>query len=67
MIARRAAVTALPVVSYEHQRALAVGLLTCERVLAELDGRPPTSLSDVGRGALGVGALGGALGAPVLR
>ena len=45
VIARRAAVTALPVVSFEHQRALAVGLLTCERVLAELDGRPATSLS----------------------
>jgi hypothetical protein len=39
-IARRAAVTALPLVSYEHQRALAVGLLTCEQVLADLDGRP---------------------------
>jgi hypothetical protein len=35
----------LPRVSYEHQRALAVGLLTCERVLAELDGRPLTSQS----------------------
>ena len=44
--------TALPRVSYEHQRALAVGLLTCERVLAELDGRPATSLSDVGRETL---------------
>src|SRR5262245_51861785 len=33
VIARRAAVTALPVVSFEHQRALAVGLLTCERLL----------------------------------
>ena len=52
VIARRAAVTALPVVSYEHQRALAVGLLTSERVLAELDGRPVTSLSDVGRETL---------------
>jgi hypothetical protein len=47
VIARRAAVTALPRVSYEHQRALAVGLLTCERVLAELDGRPLTSRSAV--------------------
>jgi hypothetical protein len=45
VIARRAAVTALPRVSFEHQRALAVGLLTCERVLAELDGRPATSHS----------------------
>jgi hypothetical protein len=47
MIARRAAMTALPLVSYEHQRALAVGLLTCERVLAELDGRPSSSLTEV--------------------
>jgi hypothetical protein len=47
MIARRAAMTALPLVSYEHQRALAVGLLTCERVLADLDGRPSSSLTEV--------------------
>ena len=52
VIARRAAVTALPVVSHEHQRALAVGLLTCERVLAELDGRPETTLSALGRDTL---------------
>jgi hypothetical protein len=52
VIARRAAVTALPVVSFEHQRALAVGLLTCERLLAELDGEPSDSLSSTGRQAL---------------
>ena len=52
VIARRAAITALPQVSYEHQRALAVGLLTCERVLAELDGRPTKALSDLGRETL---------------
>jgi hypothetical protein len=52
VIARRAAVTALPVVSFEHQRALAVGLLTCERLLAELDGEPSDSLSPTGRAAL---------------
>ena len=39
-------------VSYEHQRALAVGLLTCERVLAELDGRPAKTLSALGRETL---------------
>jgi hypothetical protein len=52
LIARRAAVNALPRVSYEHQRALAVGLLTCERVLAELDGRPLTSQSALARETL---------------
>jgi hypothetical protein len=52
VIARRAAVTALPVVSFEHQRALAVGLLTCERLLAELDGEPSDSMSSTGRRAL---------------
>jgi hypothetical protein len=52
VIARRAAVTALPVVSYEHQRALAVGLLTCERVLADLDGQPATELSDLASATL---------------
>lgn len=52
VIARRAAVTALPRVSFEHQRALAVGVLTCERVLAELDGRPATSQSTIARETL---------------
>jgi hypothetical protein len=52
VIARRAAVTALPVVSFEHQRALAVGLLTCERLLAELGGEPSDSMSTTGREAL---------------
>jgi hypothetical protein len=52
VIARRAAVTALPRVSYEHQRALAVGVLTCERVLAELDGRPASSQSAIAQATL---------------
>lgn len=39
-IARRAALTALPVAAAERQRVLAVGIMACERVLAELDGRP---------------------------
>src|SRR5262245_24682379 len=52
VIARRAAVTALPVVSFEHQRALAVGLPPGERLRAELDGEPSDSLSPPGRAAL---------------
>jgi len=40
LIARRAAVSALPVASEPRQRALAVGLITCGRVLDWLDGRP---------------------------
>ena len=44
-IALRAARTALPVVPEEWQRVMAVAVLTCERLLAELDGRPSTALS----------------------
>jgi hypothetical protein len=40
-IALHCAITALPVVSAERQRVLAVGILAADRVLAELDGRPP--------------------------
>ena len=39
VIARRAAAAALPIASESRQRALAVGLLTCARLLAQLDGR----------------------------
>jgi hypothetical protein len=39
-IALRCAAIALPVVSAERQCALAVGILTANRVLSELDGRP---------------------------
>jgi hypothetical protein len=39
-IARRAALTALPIASAERQRVLAVGILGCERALAELEMRP---------------------------
>ena len=67
VIARRAAVTALPQVSFEHQRALAVGLLTCERVLAALDGRPRLLALGARPGDLGRGALCRALGSAVLR
>jgi hypothetical protein len=51
-IALRAAATALPVVSAELQNAMAVSLLSCNRVLAELDGRPPGSLDEASREAL---------------
>jgi hypothetical protein len=44
-IALRAARTALHVVSEEWQRVMAVGVLSCERLLADLDGRPGTALS----------------------
>ncbi len=39
-IALRCATTALPVVAHERQRVMAVSVLTCNRVLAALDGRP---------------------------
>jgi hypothetical protein len=48
-----AATTALPVVSAERQRALAVALLTGARVLDELDGRPGSARVDGGRGPAG--------------
>jgi hypothetical protein len=39
-IALRSAIAALPVVSEERQRVLAVAVLAAERVLSDLDGRP---------------------------
>jgi hypothetical protein len=39
-IALRSATMALPVVAAERQRVMAVSVLACEQVLAELDGRP---------------------------
>lgn len=51
-IALRCATTALPVVSAERQRVLAVGLLACERMLDDLDGRPPGTLGPASRAAL---------------
>ncbi len=45
------ATTALPVVAEERQRVLAVALLACEQVLADLDGRAPGQLSDATREA----------------
>jgi hypothetical protein len=40
------------VAAAERQRVLAVGVLSCERVLADLDGRPPGSLEEGSRSAL---------------
>jgi hypothetical protein len=51
-IALRSATTALPVVAAEWQRVMAVGVLACERVLAELDGRPGGGLEEQSRSAL---------------
>lgn len=52
MIALRAATTALPVSADERQRTLAVGVLSCERVLDELEGRRPGTVSEQSRAAL---------------
>ncbi|HMG28878.1 MAG TPA: hypothetical protein VK585_02010 [Jiangellaceae bacterium] len=52
LIALRSATLALPVVAAERQRVMAVSVLVCERVLAELDGLPAGSLHDDSRRAL---------------
>ena len=52
LIALRCATTALPVVAAERQQVMAVAVLTCERVLAGLDGRPPGGLEERSRQAL---------------
>ena len=51
-IALRAAMTALPVVSEERQRVLAVAVLAAERGRCDLDGRPVDELSAPSRRAL---------------
>jgi hypothetical protein len=51
-IALGSATMALPVVAAERQRVMAVSVLTCERVLAELDGRAVGALEDQSRLAL---------------
>jgi hypothetical protein len=51
-IALGSAIVALPVVAAERQRVLAVGVLSCNRVLAELEGRPPADLEAPSRAAL---------------
>ncbi|WP_174776780.1 MULTISPECIES: hypothetical protein [Cryobacterium] len=45
LIALRAATSALPVTSADHQRALAVGILNCERHLTEADGMIPDDVA----------------------
>lgn len=51
-IALRAARTALPIVAEERQLMMATAVLTCERLLAELDGRPCAPLSQESADAL---------------
>jgi hypothetical protein len=51
-IALGSARLALPVVAAERQGVLAVAVLSCERVLAELDGRPVGDLEDQSRSVL---------------
>jgi hypothetical protein len=51
-IAREAALTALPIVSLSSQRAVAVGVLRSESVLAGLDGRPLDDLTPRARETL---------------
>jgi hypothetical protein len=48
----RSATMALPVAAAGRQRVMAVSVLACERVLAELDGRPVGSLQERSRLAL---------------
>jgi hypothetical protein len=51
-IALGSARLALPVAAAERQGVLAVAVLSCERVLAELDGRPAGTLGEESRAAL---------------
>jgi hypothetical protein len=51
-IALGSARLALPVVAAERQHVLAVGVLSCEGMLATLDGRPPGALEEPSRSAL---------------
>ena len=51
-IALGSARLALPVLAAERQGVLAVAVLSCERVLAELDGRPVGALEEQSRSAL---------------
>ena len=51
-IALGSARLALPVAAAERQGVLAVAVLSCERILAELDGRPVDALTEPSRAAL---------------
>lgn len=52
LVARRGAITALPLARPDDQRALAVAVLTSERVLADLDARPERLLGEEAERAL---------------
>lgn len=51
-IALRSATAALPIAAESRQHVLATSVLRCERILAGLDGRDPSSLSPQSRQAL---------------
>ena len=51
-IALGSATMALPVVAADRQRVMAVSVLSCDRILAELDGRPADALEAPSRAAL---------------
>jgi hypothetical protein len=51
-IALRCATMALPLVAADRQRVMAVSVLACERVLADLEGRPMERLGEQSRSAL---------------
>lgn len=53
-VALRAARTALPVVAEERQHIMATAVLTCERLLADLEGRPGSAPSQESAAALGL-------------
>ena len=59
-IALGSARLALPVVAAERQRVLAVAVLSCERVLADLDGRPLAELDEQSRSAMAQAPLAAA-------
>lgn len=52
VVALRCARTAVPVASAERQHALAVSIMSAERLLAQLDGRPSAGLSPASLAAL---------------
>ena len=64
-IALGLATMALPVVSAERQRVMAVSVFTCERILAGLDGRPVGALAGAQPFGVGAGAGRRTLGRPV--
>jgi hypothetical protein len=51
-VALRAARTAVPIVAEPHQRIMAVGILTCERLWSDLEGSRGGSLTDASAEAL---------------